>query len=128
MFTVIRQQCTLRGDYRELVILRVTLLNGASYEYQVHVPFALREGVTQAQIDALDDWENSSALTAAQRAVLGYTDSMTREIHVPDTVFDALRGHFNKREIVELTATIGGYNLVSRFLEALAVDPEQAYT
>lgn len=128
MFTVIRQQCTLRGDYRELVILRVTLLNGASYEYQVHVPFALREGVTQAQIDALDDWENSSALTAAQRAVLGYTDSMTREIHVPDTVFDALRGHFNKREIVELTVTIGGYNLVSRFLEALAVDPEQAYT
>jgi alkylhydroperoxidase family enzyme len=51
---------------------------------------------------------------------------MTREIHVPEPVFDALRAHFNNREIVELTATVGGYNLVSRFLEALAVDPEQA--
>ena len=58
--------------------------------------------------------------------MLAYTDSMTREIHVPDAVFEALRGHFSTREIVELTATIGGYNLVSRFLEALAVDPEQA--
>lgn len=125
LFTAIRQQCTLRGDYRELVILRVALLNGASYEYQVHVPFALREGVTQAQIDALEDWHAAGVLTPAQRAVLAYTDSMTREIHVPDAVFDALRGHFSTREIVELTATIGGYNLVSRFLEALAVDPEQ---
>lgn len=126
LFTAIRQQCTLRGDYRELVILRVALLNGASYEYQVHVPFALREGVTQAQLDTLDRWQDSTALTPAQRAVLAYTDAMTRDIHVPDAVFEALRGHFNQREIVELTATIGGYNLVSRFLEALAVDPESA--
>lgn len=126
LFTAIRQQCTLRGDYRELVILRVALLNGADYEYQVHVPFALSEGVTQCQIDALAQWQESSVLTPEQRAVLAYTDSMTRDIHVPDAVFDALRDYFNKREIVELTATIGGYNLVSRFLEALAVDPEQA--
>ncbi len=127
LFTAIRQQCTLRGDYRELVILRVALLNGASYEYQVHVPFALREGVTQAQLDTLDRWQDSDALTQAQRAVLAYTDAMTRDIHVPDAIFEALRGHFNQREIVELTATIGGYNLVSRFLEALAVDPESAH-
>lgn len=126
LFTAIRQQCTLRGDYRELVILRVALLNGASYEYQVHVPFALREGVTQAQLDTLDRWEDSATLTPPQRAVLAYTDAMTRDIHVSDAVFEALRGHFNQREIVELTATIGGYNLVSRFLEALAVDPESA--
>jgi alkylhydroperoxidase family enzyme len=126
LFTAIRQQCTLRGDYRELVILRVALLNGASYEYQVHVPFALREGVTQAQLDTLDRWEDSGTLTPAQRAVLAYTDAMTRDIHVPDAVFETLRGHFSQREIVELTATIGGYNLVSRFLEALAVDPEPA--
>ncbi len=127
LFTAIRQQCTLRGDYRELVILRVALLNGASYEYQVHVPFALREGVSREQIDALDRWQESAALTAAQRAVLAYTDAMTRDIHVPEAVFEALRSHFNAREIVELTATVGGYNLVSRFLEALAVDPESTH-
>jgi len=126
LFTAIRQQCTLRGDCRELVILRVALLNGASYEFQAHVPFALREGVTQQQIDVLQQWESADVFTPAQRAVLSYTDSMTREIHVPAAVFDGLRGHFNTREIVELTATVGGYNLVSRFLEALAVDLEQA--
>jgi alkylhydroperoxidase family enzyme len=126
LFTAIRQCCALRGDYRELAILRVAVVNGAEYEYQAHLPFALREGVTQAQIDDLDNWSASSHFSDAQRAVLAYCDAMTRDIHVEDVVFDALRPHFDERELVELTATVAGYNLVSRFLEALAIDPEVA--
>ena len=60
------------------------------------------------------------------RAVLAYTDSMTREIHVPEAIFAAVRAHFDERETVELTATIGGYNLVSRFLEAVQMPHEKA--
>jgi AhpD family alkylhydroperoxidase len=123
LFTAIRQQCELPGDCRELVILRVALLNGARYEYQVHVPFALDAGVSRAQIDALERWRDAAGVyTDAQRAVLAYTDAMTRDVRVPDAVFDALRPHFSRRQLVELTATVGGYNLVSRFLEALGVD------
>jgi alkylhydroperoxidase family enzyme len=57
-------------------------------------------------------------------AVLAYADAMTRQIRVPDDVFAAVRRHFPEREVVELTATIGGYNLVSRFLEAIQIDHE----
>ncbi|MFN0164338.1 MAG: carboxymuconolactone decarboxylase family protein, partial [Burkholderiales bacterium] len=53
------------------------------------------------------------------------TDAMTREIRVPDGVFAAARAHFDEQEMVELTATIGGYNLVSRFLEAMQVPHEE---
>ena len=126
LFTAIRQGCTLRGDYRELAILRVAIVNGAVYEYRAHLPFALSEGVTQAQIDDLENWGASRHFSDAQCAVLAYCDAMTRDIHVTDGVFDALRPHFGERELVELTATIAGYNLVSRFLEALAIDPEAA--
>ena len=127
LFTAIRQKCELAGDYRELAILRVAVVNGAVYEYRAHIPFALKEGVTQEQIDALDKWRESKLFSDAQRAVLAYTDAMTREIHVADAVFDALRPHFDRRQLVELTATVAGYNLVSRFLEALAIDPEAAH-
>lgn len=128
LFTAIRQKCELDGIYRELVILRVAIINGAEYEYRVHVPFALSEGLTEAQIGALDIWQDSQLFSNAQRAVLAYADAMTREIHVSDSVFDALKPHFEPRELVELTATIAGYNLVSRFLEALAIDPDAAQT
>ena len=54
-------------------------------------------------------------------AVLAYTDSTTGEIQVPDALFRQVQQHFDARKLVELTATIAGYNLVSRFLEAMQV-------
>jgi alkylhydroperoxidase family enzyme len=124
LFTEIRQRAKLDGASRELAIMRVAVINGAEYEYRAHIPFALKEGITQAQVDALDSWMVSDAFPPKLRAVLAYTDSMTREIHVPDAIFAAVREHFDERETVELTATIGGYNLVSRFLEAVQMPHE----
>lgn len=122
LLTAVRHHCKLSGRYRELSILRVAIVNGADYEYESHIPFALKEGVSQDKIDALRDWQSSKAFDPAERAVLAYTDSMTKEVHVPDNVFDALRPHFDARELTELTATVAAYNLVSRFLEAVQID------
>lgn len=119
--TAIRHRCSLPGDLRELVIMRIAIVNGAPYEADQHAPIALEEGMTQAQLDALADWQASDRFTPRQRAVLALADSMTRDVHVPDAVFDAVRPHFAARELVELVATIAAYNMVSRFLEALAI-------
>lgn len=123
-FTAIRQKCELSARSRELAILQVALLNGAPYEFEQHVPFARAAGVTDAQFAALGDWEASTAFPPEDRAVLAYTTEMTRHIRVPDEVFGEVRTYFPPAQVVELTATIGGYNLVSRFLEALQVDHE----
>ena len=122
LFTAIRQQSKLNGGMRELAILRVALLNGAAYEYRAHVPFALKEGVPQEKIDALEAWRDSKLYSKEERAVLAYTDAMTRDIKVADEVFLAVRAAFDERETVELTATIAGYNLVSRFLVAMQLE------
>lgn len=119
--TGIRQKSSLPGDLRELVIMRVAILNNAPYEADQHAPIALKEGVTQAQLDALPDWESSDLFDARTRAVLAYTDAMTRHVQVPDDVFEEVRGHFDDKPLVEVTATIATYNMVSRFLEALQV-------
>lgn len=120
-FTAIRQRCALPGDLRELAIIRVGLLNGAAYEAEQHRKFALREGLSEAQVDALEDWERSDLFSGIQRAVLAYADAMTRNVKVPDAAFAEVRKHFDECGIVELTATIAGYNMVSRFLVALEI-------
>lgn len=122
--TAIRQQCQLPGRYRELAILQVAVLNHADYEFQAHVPFALKEGLKAPELDQIHSGGLPASLTEADRAVLRYTESMTRSIDVPDEVFAAVRAQFAEREIIELTATIGAYNLVSRFLVAMKVDHE----
>ncbi|MBB1628327.1 carboxymuconolactone decarboxylase family protein [Achromobacter sp. UMC71] len=121
--TAIRQKCSLSGRVRELVILRIALLNGAEYEFAAHRPFAIEEGMTDAQIDGLRAGK-TDLFSDVDKAILAYCDSSTQGVHVPTDLFDAVKVHFNSRELVELTATIGAYNLVSRFLEAMQVDHE----
>jgi alkylhydroperoxidase family enzyme len=55
--------------------------------------------------------------------VLRFTDASSREVAVPDEVFERLREHLGDRQLVELAATVAGYAMVSRFLVALQVPP-----
>jgi AhpD family alkylhydroperoxidase len=120
--TAIRQECKLSAAIRELVIMRVAHVNGAPYEADQHRPIALKAGLTENQLDALADWTaQAAAFDALQRDVLAYTDAMTREVHVSDDVARAVRQHFDDEQLVELTATIAAYNMVSRFLEAMQI-------
>jgi len=59
-----------------------------------------------------------------ERAALAYADTMTRDVEVPDAVFNELRYHFDERQIVELTVLIGSYNMNTRVLKALEIDPQ----
>ena len=61
------------------------------------------------------------ALSPAQWAALAFTDAMTVHVAVPDEVFDAVRAHFDERQVLELTVTAATYNMVSRVLVALDV-------
>ena len=121
----VRWQTQLDGQTRELVIIRIGLLNRVEYVVRAHVPaYALQEGLTLEQCDALAEWQDSPLFSPLHRAALAYTDAMTRDVDVPDEVFTELRGHFTERQIVELTVLIGTYNMHTRVLQALRIDPE----
>jgi alkylhydroperoxidase family enzyme len=126
--TAVRQRSVLPGALRELVIMRIAILNRAPYEAEHHAPIALKEGLTQAQLDALDGWAETDHFSSVQRAVLALTDRMTRDVHVEEPLFDAIRPHFSPRQIVELVVTIASYNMVSRVLEALQITSSDART
>ncbi len=119
--TAVRQRLDLPGDLRELVIIRVAHLNGAPYEAAQHVPFALKDGVTQQQLDDLGDWAASSHYSPRQRAVLALCDAITRDIHFDAALLEAVKQELGERQAVELVATVAAYNMVSRFLEALGI-------
>lgn len=125
----VRYGTEIDGQSRELAVIRVAILNGVEYVQRAHGPaYALQEGLTPEQVAALSDWRGSQLFNAQQRALLAYTDAMTENIEVTDDVFDNARQHFSERQIVELTLLIGAYNMLTRFLKALKVDPEPPTT
>lgn len=60
-------------------------------------------------------------------AVIAFTDASTKDIKVPQNVFDELKKSFDEKEIIEITATVAAYNCVTRFLVALHVGDEKLY-
>lgn len=130
LMTAVRQKASLPGTLRELIIIRIALLNDAPYEAEQHRPIAIHEGCRLDQIDALADWERRPELFGeAERIVLALTDRLTRDVRVDAESWQLARTRWTDREIVEIVATIASYNMVSRVLVALDIhsdDPRPA--
>lgn len=118
----VRFQTGLDDRVRELVIMRVAALTGCDYVWNVHeAQYAAPAGVTPREVEALRDWRKSGVFGARESALLAYVDTMTRDVAVPDSVFDGMRGHFSERETVEVTLLVGAYNMHTRVLNALGI-------
>ena len=106
---------------RELVILRVAVLNRAPFEFDAHVPHARRAGISDEKIRAVEEEDIGDPFGDEERAVLAFADAMTRDVQVADAVYEPIARRFDAQGVVELVATIAAYNMVSRFLEALRI-------
>lgn len=124
LLTAVRNKNSLPASMREMIILRVAIINRAPYEFDAHVPHALKAGMTQTQIDSLkivDLQQIPPLFSEIEKAVLQLTEVMTLQIQVPDEVFAPIKSAFNDQEILEVVTTIAAYNMVSRLLNALHV-------
>ena len=122
MLTAVRNQTGVPADLRELMILRVAVLNGASFEFNAHIPHAERAGVNNEKINALRDISLPNVFTPLEQLVLELADAMTRDIVVPEALMNRLCQQFDPKRIVEVVATVAAYNMVSRLLVALNVE------
>ena len=121
MLTAVRNKSSVPPDLRELMILRVAVVNRASYEFDAHVPHAQKAGVSDAKIAAVRDTAIGNVFTADEALVLELADTMTRNIDVPEALMDRLKARLDARGVVETVATVAAYNMVSRFLVALQI-------
>lgn len=125
----VRTRLSLSSRLRELAMCSVAVLNGAEYEFFHHAPEFLKAGGSQAQVDAIRDVEaaarNVKLFDDAERAALSLSLEMTRAVAVTnDTFARTVKALGNTQSVIELIAVIATYNMVSRFLVALDVQPE----
>lgn len=121
MLTAVRNRTSVPADLRELIILRVAVLNRAGFEFDAHIPHAQRAGVSQAKIAGVKELELPPVFDETERLLLTLADHMTRDVEVPEAVMDRVTQRYSPTEVVEIVATVAAYNMVSRFLVALNV-------
>jgi alkylhydroperoxidase family enzyme len=129
----VRTGLAVSPKLRELAMCVVAVINGADYEFMHHAPELIKAGGSAAQVEALksadlehlDTGAGESLFDAAELATIALTFEMTAHVQVSDETFAQVRAALPKNQhVVELVAVIAAYNMVSRFLVALAVEPE----
>ena len=84
LLTAIRNRNSLSPAIREMIILRVAILNRADYEFDAHEPHALKAGVSPEKIAAIRQVKLAPIFSEQEMLILNLTDVMTKEIQVPD--------------------------------------------
>ena len=98
---------------------------GLALHHGVEEPAPSHHHTGSAECEALADWRSHSGFSARERAVLAYTDAVTKDLTAGDADYAPLVAHFDAQGIVELTVLIATYNMHARVMNALAVDLEK---
>jgi AhpD family alkylhydroperoxidase len=110
--------------FKEQVAFKVARLRGTAYCTGSHRSYALKHGVSEAQLAAIDRGDYSG-LDARGAAAMALAEAMLASRKgVPAAVFAALRRQFSPAEIVELVSLVGIMELACTLAETfeLAAD------
>jgi AhpD family alkylhydroperoxidase len=107
----------LDASLSDLVEIRVSQIMGCAFCLNLHTGIARRRGVSQAKLDALAGWRESSGFSTKERSALELAESMTRigdGARVDDEVWTAAAGVFSDEEMSALLYLIGLINVWNR--------------
>ena len=124
----VRTKLTVDPKLRELAMCVVAVLNEADYEYFLHAPEFLKAGGSAAQIEAVKHMDrtplDSSRFDDRENATIALAFQMTRKVAVDDETFTTVVTLLGRSQVVELVGVVAAFNMVTRFLVALGVEPE----
>lgn len=117
--------CGLERKLIELIKLRASQINGCAFCVDMHSKDLRAAGETDERLFGVVTWRESPFFTARERAALEWTEAVTRvsETGVPDSVYEAVRGHFGEKELVDLTWVVAAINAWNRMAIAFRTVP-----
>jgi alkylhydroperoxidase family enzyme len=119
-----REGAVIEARLRELAIMTVALVTGASYEFDHHWNSALKAGVRREQLEQLADAETSAVFDEKERAIVRYAREATLALNVSEETWKPLRSHFSVRETMDVVMAVAWYNAVARVLLPLEIEVE----
>jgi uncharacterized peroxidase-related enzyme len=107
---------------KELVIVRVSRLNGCSYCLAAHRPAARDAGVPAEQIEAVCDERPLGELPERERAIVDWTDLVTfAPAEITDELKARLLEHVRDDQLVELTLVAGATTMLNQYCTAFSI-------
>jgi AhpD family alkylhydroperoxidase len=103
---------------KEIVVLRVSALNGCRYCVDAHTVAAWDAGLTRTETAGLCG--GGAGFSAAEEELVTFCDAFcAAPAPMPDDVVGRLRAHFAQHEVVELSLLAGATAMLNRFCTTL---------
>ena len=97
----------------ELAILVTAREWTQDYEWYVHAPIALKNGIKPAIVDAIADGRRPTGMSEDEELVYDFCIELHRNKRVSDATFARADKRFGKPGVVDLTAINGYYTLLA---------------
>lgn len=115
----------IQGDLdpklRELAYLKASQVNNCKYCLHYHTGAARKVGVSDVQVQTLEDYEQSIAYSDLEKLVIRFAEQWSQQGKVDTDVVAALSKQLSPSQLVILAATCGLANWTNRFNETFGV-------
>ena len=111
----------VEGKLRSVAILAAVREHGAEYVWSAQVAAARRNGVREELIDLIRAKGDLDKLPVEEREIATYARQLVRANRVDQAAFDALKNRYGAQWLVELTAAMGYFALVSGIANAFEI-------
>jgi 4-carboxymuconolactone decarboxylase len=108
----------------EIIILRVSWRVQSAYEWHNHVGYGMNAGLSLDDIAAIRDFPASGNWSEEETALMTATDELIDANKISDPTWATLTKTFDKRQMMDLTFTIGHYVMTSWALSSFGVQIE----
>jgi len=113
----------------ELTIILAARCMDCDYVFNAHAPIALKDGLSQALVDALVRGERPGFDKADEEAIYDYFTELNAKHAVSEKTYARALGLFKAPGLVELTALFGYYTMIAMTLLAhdMPIQPDAKY-
>jgi alkylhydroperoxidase family enzyme len=112
---------------RELAILTVGHLTKSRYEVAHHQSHGLKAGLTQAQLDAVPQFETSPLYNGMERAVMAFAKESTLKVDVSEETWSRASAFLSEPELIALVLVVAWYNSGVRIMAGLDIELEEGH-
>ncbi len=109
----LRYKSAIGNTLSELVILVTARESGQDYEWHVHAPIAVKQGIKQEIVDAIADGRRPSGMSEDEEICYNFSTELHRNKRVSDATYDRAVKRFGEKGAMDIVGINGYYTLLA---------------
>jgi alkylhydroperoxidase family enzyme len=113
---------TITPRQRELLVLRVAARRQADYEWAQHVVQGRDAGLTDEEIERIEQGPDAAGWEPLDAALLRAADELIADARIADTTWEALGAELDVQQLLDVVFTVGAYEVLAMAMRSFGVE------